>query len=102
MSATAVFLVCVLALSAAAPPTDSEWQNFKAKYGKSYQADEDDMRRSIFSDNLKFAREHSTDQATLGVTQFSDLTKWVHAIGNMHQFYVCWKCVAGMESAGAV
>jgi C1A family cysteine protease len=53
--------------------TAMEWDDFKQKFGKVYNGDEDETRKGIFEENKKVWGEHESG-AILGATQFSDMT----------------------------
>jgi len=60
---------------------DSEWEQFKIKYGKNMlTGSEHDLRKNIFASNLKFIEKHNAEHDlglhtfTVGVNQFADLT----------------------------
>jgi len=77
-----VLVVLAIALAAAqAFDLDTEWENFKIKYGKGLlSSQEHDTRKNIFANNLKFIEKHNAEHAqglhtfTVGVNQFADLT----------------------------
>jgi len=52
------------------------WSDFKQKYGKSYSATEEKMRKEIFKTNLDFIQKMNSkgNKFELGVTEFADLT----------------------------
>lgn len=76
--------LCLVALSllccAVALPTPEEhtFDNFRARFGKSYATSEESSRReAIFNANLVKIEQHNADPRwtyTLGVNQFADLT----------------------------
>lgn len=53
-----------------------KFQSFQMKFGKTYEAEEQDRRYGIFKDNLKIIEEHNAKNLswTMGVTQFADMT----------------------------
>jgi C1A family cysteine protease len=53
--------------------TAMEWEEYKQQFGKVYNGDADEERKSIFEENKKVWGEHESG-AILGATQFSDLT----------------------------
>jgi len=60
---------------------ETEWENFKVKYEKDYlSAQEHDVRKLVFSDNLNFIQKHNEEEARglhtyrVGVNKFADLT----------------------------
>jgi len=66
----------VLASVVGCAAASGEWEDFKAKFGRFYNGDEDDKRHAIFDANMEFiqtenAKGHSY---VLGVTQFADVT----------------------------
>jgi cysteine peptidase B len=72
-----VIILCVL-LGLALASFDSQWEDFKTKYNKTYSSvDEEFYRYTVFQKNLKKAAEHQKKNplATFGATKFSDLTE---------------------------
>merc|ERR1712226_103006 len=68
-----------LGLAAAAVPSD--WNQFKARFGKTYKSSAEESRRfAIYKENLAFIARHNADAATgkesytVGVNHFADLT----------------------------
>merc|ERR1712076_332027 len=68
-----------LGLAAAAVPSD--WNQFKARFGKTYKSSAEESRRfAIYKENLAFVARHNADAATgkesytVGVNHFADLT----------------------------
>jgi len=59
---------------------DADWQAWKTKFGKSYDASEDLVRRGIWEKNLKKVEHHNLRASmgehtyTLGMNQFADMT----------------------------
>ncbi|CAH1392196.1 unnamed protein product [Nezara viridula] len=54
------FTVTLLALSTATPSFKDEWTSFKKQHGKSYKSQaEENLRLSVFMDNMKFIEEHN-------------------------------------------
>merc|ERR1711962_699535 len=58
-----------------------QFELFKADFSKSYKSpEEEELRKSIFGQNLQHIRKHNEDAAsglhsyTLGVNQFADMT----------------------------
>jgi len=71
-------LVLVLLVSTSLADPWSEFQNFKAKHGKTYgSSKEETMRFAIFKENLEKIEKHNQGGHSwqLGVTKFADLTK---------------------------
>jgi len=56
--------------------SSEQWEDFKVKYGKVYNGDEE-LRRQIFVENLEFidATNANNNTFTLGVGPFADLTR---------------------------
>jgi len=56
---------------------NKQFESFKARYGKTYNVDEEEYRRSVFKTNLDRITVHNSDDSQtyeMGVTQFADLT----------------------------
>merc|ERR1711936_821077 len=71
-------LVLVLLVATCLADPWSEFQNFKAKHGKTYgSSKEETMRFAIFKENLEKIEKHNQEGHSwqLGVTKFADLTK---------------------------
>lgn len=52
------------------------WESFKREYGRSYTAEEDQSRFTIFVENLRIAdKRNKEDTATYGITKFMDLSE---------------------------
>ncbi|XP_067950860.1 cathepsin L-like [Watersipora subatra] len=57
------------------------WENFKDKYSKSYESEEDSQRFEIFARNYAMIEKHNAEEAlgfhtfTLGLNKFADLTR---------------------------
>merc|ERR1712131_197185 len=72
--------ISALAASAAAASLNSQWNQFKAKFGKSYSATEELRRMAIFKENLAFIERHNLDHQmgketyTVAVNKFADLS----------------------------
>merc|ERR1711959_469003 len=58
------------------PRHHAAWTEFKAKFSRSYEAEENDRRFEIFSSNLKYIESENAKDLSykLGVNQFTDLT----------------------------
>ena len=55
---------------------DVEWQQWKAKYGKTYLGDaEESVRQLVWLDNWQFVQKHNSENHTFTVetNQFADL-----------------------------
>lgn len=81
MKTEAILAVAIIGLLAttfilgAEKPT-KQFESFKARYGKTYSADEEEYRRSIFKANLEKIEEHNADSTQtyqIGVTPFADM-----------------------------
>uniref|UniRef100_A0A5F8GCX2 Cathepsin L1-like n=1 Tax=Monodelphis domestica TaxID=13616 RepID=A0A5F8GCX2_MONDO len=82
------FYLCLaslcLGLAAAILPfdraLDSQWHQWKAQHGKSYEANEDSLRRAIWEKNLKMIERHNQEYRAgkqsfqLGMNKFGDMT----------------------------
>lgn len=58
--------------------TDVEFEVFKKKFGKTYEASEETFRMTIFQENMKKIEEHNADKSQtyeMGVNQFTDMTQ---------------------------
>merc|ERR1712168_502698 len=53
--------ISALAASAAAASLHTEWNQFKARFGKSYTASEESRRMAFFKENLAFVERHNLD-----------------------------------------
>merc|ERR1719400_1971483 len=83
-SHTVALLICFLAFEASAwpfgnPDLDLDWEDFKQRYNKNYELDgEEQGRRLIWEDNLKFIDEHNAAAANgehtfeVGVNEYAD------------------------------
>ena len=57
--------------------TGNQFESFKARYGKSYSADEEQFRKTIFEANLERIREHNADASQtyeMGINLFADMS----------------------------
>merc|ERR1712121_276721 len=72
--------ISALAASAAAASLHTEWNQFKARFGKSYTASEESRRMAIFKENLAFVERHNLDHRagretyTVAINKFADLS----------------------------
>merc|ERR1711931_345070 len=72
--------ISALAASAAAASLHTEWNQFKARFGKSYTATEEARRMAIFKENLAFVERHNLDHQagretyTVAINKFADLS----------------------------
>merc|ERR1711997_354916 len=83
-SHTVALLICFLAFRVSAwpfgnPDLDLDWEDFKQRYNKNYELDgEEQGRRLIWEDNLKFIDEHNAAAANgehtfeVGVNEYAD------------------------------
>lgn len=70
-----------------------EWEDFKALYGRNYEAEEDDRRRKIFAQTVEIIRRNNAEadasgdpnHVRLGVNDFSDMTKAEFSMLNTYQ-----------------
>jgi len=76
-----LFVLVIAFVATQAFDLESEWDQFKIKYGKDMlTGPEHDMRKNIFAANLKFIEKHNDEHAlglhtfTVGINQFADLT----------------------------
>ncbi|XP_064644993.1 procathepsin L-like [Lineus longissimus] len=76
----AVALLALVATAFAAPLLDQEWESFKTSHQKTYAADEELVRKAIFSNNLNIIQKHNVEADMgehtywLGVNQYADWT----------------------------
>lgn len=73
-------LIAATSLAVAAASFSTEWEAFKAEHGKSYNAVEEARRFNIFSDNLRFVKEHNSKYNAgevtyhVAINKFADLS----------------------------
>ncbi|XP_028749506.1 protein CTLA-2-beta-like isoform X1 [Peromyscus leucopus] len=82
---TSLVLSYCLRMASAAPPRDpsldSEWEEWKMNFKKSYSPDEEGHRRAVWEKNKKFIDNHNADYEqgktsfTMGLNGFSDMTR---------------------------
>jgi len=53
----------------------ADFDDFKARYGKVYNGDDEDSFRATYDVNMKWAAENSSPDLTFGENQFADLTQ---------------------------
>ncbi|XP_060702242.1 procathepsin L-like [Hemiscyllium ocellatum] len=59
---------------------DEDWKNWKSQHGKQYTKDEENYRRMIWEDNMKFIEQHNLEYSmgkhtfTVGMNQLGDMT----------------------------
>ncbi|XP_072449888.1 procathepsin L-like [Chiloscyllium punctatum] len=59
---------------------DEDWKNWKSQHGKQYTKDEENYRRMIWEDNMRFIEQHNLEYSmgkrtfTVGMNQFGDMT----------------------------
>ena len=71
---------------------DVEWQQWKAKYGKTYQVDaEESVRKLIWLDNWKFVQKHNSENHTFTVetNEFADLVAKLYSSYDLHIWHSC-------------
>jgi hypothetical protein len=53
------------------------WEEWKAKYGKSYEFQELPLKYAVFSTNYDFIQKHNSEnhKYTVGLNEFADLTQ---------------------------
>merc|ERR1719391_569427 len=75
-----LILSSVLVLSLARPELDSQWEEFKSRYGKVYEDAEEARRRQVWESNFDFMEKHNAAYAagfetySVGENEFNDLT----------------------------
>ncbi|CAH6795882.1 cathepsin 8 [Phodopus roborovskii] len=68
------------ALPSSDPSLDSEWQEWKIKYGKNYSLEEEGQRRTVWEENLKLVKQHNAEynqgkkSFTMELNAFGDMT----------------------------
>ncbi|EDL41306.1 protein CTLA-2-alpha isoform a precursor [Mus musculus] len=82
-SAVFLLILCLGMMSAAPPPDpslDNEWKEWKTKFAKAYNLNEERHRRLVWEENKKKIEAHNADYEQgktsfyMGLNQFSDLT----------------------------
>ncbi|KAJ8984251.1 hypothetical protein NQ317_007483 [Molorchus minor] len=75
-------IICVNANAISRQNLEEEWSDFKMNHGKNYQSfEEEQIRKTIFSENLYKIREHNQLYAegmatyTMTINKFADLTR---------------------------
>lgn len=70
-------LIIILAFSLCLAKYEKEWEEFKTRFGKNYEYNDEKHRFSIFKDNINYAKllNRIDKSATYGITKFSDLTQ---------------------------
>ncbi|GAB1298287.1 Cathepsin R [Apodemus speciosus] len=83
---TAVVFIAFLYLGVALgapvldPSLDTEWQEWKIKYNKSYSLEEEELRRVVWAKNLKMIKLHNGENGlgkngfTMEINEFGDMT----------------------------
>ncbi|KAL1765065.1 cathepsin M-like [Sigmodon hispidus] len=83
---TPVVLLTILCLGAAAaapssdPSLDSEWQEWKLKYGKNYSLEEEKHKRPVWEENVRLVSQHNMEYNqgnhgfTMEMNAFGDMT----------------------------
>merc|ERR1711973_516517 len=75
-----LLLSTLLNLALARPELDSQWEEFKIRYGKQYDDSEEVTRRDIWESNYDFMEKHNAayeagyETFTVGENEFNDLT----------------------------
>nr|AHW80377.1 cathepsin L protease [Cerebratulus lacteus] len=78
--AVALLAIVATAFAAPIPDLDEEWTNFKATHVKTYEVEEELVRKAIFHNNLRIIQKHNVEadlgQHTywMGVNEYSDWT----------------------------
>jgi len=68
--------VCLDVHTASALTTNTDdWENFKARYGKVYNGDEEEAHRATYHANMQWAADNSCESVQFGENQFSDLNQ---------------------------
>lgn len=70
-----VFLLVAIGVAAAFSELEEEWENWKTKYGKAYESDNEELRRSIWTLNREYVIKHNSElnSFTVEMNEFSDL-----------------------------
>ncbi|KAG8261462.1 hypothetical protein J6590_071800 [Homalodisca vitripennis] len=86
MMAMKILVLLSLAMVALTQPLEvskdelSQWELFKVQYNKDYVSEEEEMRKSIFLNNLRFVREHNAkyergeETYEVEINVFADMT----------------------------
>lgn len=68
-------LVIALLIAVVIAQTDTEWNDYKALFGKKYTPDEDIVRRKYWEDNYRFvATQNAISTHASAQNKFSDLS----------------------------
>merc|ERR1719153_187522 len=73
-------LLCVVVLAQATNLKDTQWEQFKAKYMKDYEPEEESTRKTIWANNHAFIKRHNeayeagNETYTVGENEYTDLT----------------------------
>ncbi|XP_005078489.1 cathepsin 8-like [Mesocricetus auratus] len=68
------------AASSSDPSLDSEWQEWKIKYGKNYSPEEEGQKRTVWEENLNLVKQHNAEynqgmkSFTMEMNAFGDMT----------------------------
>merc|ERR1712191_14986 len=80
MGDTKLIAISALAATAAAASLNTEWNQFKSRFGKSYTATEEARRMAIFKENKAFVERHNLDHQagretySVAMNKFTDLS----------------------------
>jgi len=73
-------LLCVVVLAQATNLKDTQWEQFKAKYMKDYEPEEESTRKTIWTNNHAFIKRHNeayeagNETYAVGENEYTDLT----------------------------
>ncbi|XP_005078487.1 cathepsin R-like [Mesocricetus auratus] len=83
---TLAFFLTILCLGVASgvltldPRLDAEWEEWKEKYEKSYSKENEELRRSVWEENMKMIKHHNEENSlgkngyTMEINEFGDMT----------------------------
>lgn len=81
-----VTLCALVALNQCVADLNSEWEEFKEQYEKSYSAEEDAFRKGIFAETMKKIADHQkkfeegVETFEMGINEFADMTDAEYAL----------------------
>nr|XP_042134758.1 cathepsin 8-like isoform X2 [Peromyscus maniculatus bairdii] len=84
MTLFVLLAILCLGVATAAPSSDisldSEWQEWKTKYGKNYSLEEERQKRTVWEENMKLVKQHNMEYSqgkngfTMEMNAFGDMT----------------------------
>jgi len=67
--------ICLDVHTASALTTEDDWETFKAKYGLSFNGDEEEGYKQQYTTNMEWARENTNGDVQFGENQFAHLNQ---------------------------